>query len=184
MSIPGINPFAVYQLTGSGTGQNMEHAKVNTTSTTSSFSNLLTLVHVWNTHPTTLTSLTSLMLFTAPNSIASGLKLPLSTNHINYTNPWETDHFMSTWLKPPLSPNIHHKKLLTQCDCETKTKGVVGKKYSEKYNVFLYSAMASLFSFSHYKTWCHLVRSFLSFSAAKRALSWQKHLKQIAHHWH
>lgn len=46
----------------------------------------------------------------------------------------------------PSPLDIHHKKLLTQCDSETKTKGVVGgKKYSEKYNVFLHLAVA--FSF-------------------------------------
>lgn len=34
---------------------------------------------------------------------------------------------MSTWPSIPPSPNIHHKKLLTQCNSETKTKGVVGE---------------------------------------------------------
>lgn len=135
------------------------------------------------TTPTITTTLTSLMLSTAPNSIASGLKLPLSTNHINYTNPWKTDHFTSTWPKPPLSPNIHHKAADSVWLWNKNKRSCRGKKYSEKYNVFLYSAVAFLFSFSSYKTWCYLVRSF-SDSTAKRALSWQKHVKQIAHYWH
>lgn len=96
---------------------------------------------LWDTHPTVLTSLTSLKLSAAPNSIASSLELPPSTNPINYTNPWKTDHFMSTWPNPtqPLSLNIHHKKLLTQCDSETKTKGVVGEKIQCEIQCVLFS---------------------------------------------
>lgn len=42
---------------------------------------------LFSSHPTNITSLTSLTLSDGPNSITSGLKLPLSTNNINYTNP-------------------------------------------------------------------------------------------------
>ncbi len=111
-------------------------------------------------------------------------RITTEQNQINYTNPWKTDHFMSTWAEPPLSPNIHHKKLLTQCDSETKTKGVVGKKIQrETQCVPLLGRAASLFSFSGYKTWCRLVRS-LSESTAEKAFLLTKHLKQIARRWH
>lgn len=177
----GINPFGIYQMTGSGTGQNMRHAKVHTTSSTSSFSNLLTLVHVWDTHPSeTLTPplLWLLLCYPLPPTAQPRVSNYHWAQIISITQIHEKQIISCPRGPSHPSPNIHHKKLLTQCDCETKTKGVVGKKYSEKYNVFLYSAVASLFSFSCYKTWCHLVRSFLSFSTAKRALSWQKkHLK-------
>lgn len=66
-----------------------------------------------------------------PSSIAARLEWPPSKNHINYSNPWKTDHFMSVWPEPFHPPALcqhqPRKKLLTQCDTETKTKGVVGK---------------------------------------------------------
>lgn len=54
------------------------------------------------------------------------LKLLQSANHINYADPWKTDHFTSTRPKPPFCPGFHHRELLTQCDDETKIKSCRG----------------------------------------------------------
>lgn len=51
----------------------------------------ITLVSNWKSQPSS--TLIFLIISTAPNSIAPGFTLPLSTNHINYTNPWEIDLF-------------------------------------------------------------------------------------------
>lgn len=86
-------------------GQNIRLAVVDTTTF-----HFLQPSSPWCITPT---SLISLMLSTAPKSKGSGLKLQLSTNHINYINPWKTDHFMSMWSNQSLSPNNRCKKLLT-----------------------------------------------------------------------
>lgn len=99
----GMCLFAIFELTGIGRGQDM-----------------LTLVHAG--HTPTPKALSQHPHHSDSSPLPSTAK-PLvsnyhSTNHINYTNPWKTDHFTSTWLKPPFSHEFRHKKLLTQCDSD------------------------------------------------------------------
>lgn len=89
----------------------------------------------------------------------------------------KADHFVSTWPNPPLPR--HPPPTADSVWLWNRNKRCCRRKKKRKIKCTLLVRR----DFSSFKTRCYLVRP-VSCSTAKRALSWQKYLRQIQHLWH
>lgn len=124
-----------------------------------------------------------------PNTLASLTPLRCPQQH-SFWSQITTEHKSYQWHKSMKNRSFHvhvaRATLLSQAALQRAADSVWlwnenkrscrGKNDSERYNVFLYSAVASLFPFSSYKTWCYLVGS-LAAPTAKMGIKLTKTLK-------